>query len=231
VNGTVISLTLADVTLLRRVLRDATDDDTIRNEAANHLRAHGAKELADDCSAVLAQAGELPRFRSFAAQHLGIAWLDARSGDAARAVTLRMRMVALLSDRDIEVRREALLALARGDDPDGLRTAAAWLTDPSPAADSGRDLAIRIAGERLQMEHIPRIRAMGAHELPVIRAAAILALGQLRDEASRPLIAAAVQNRDPQVASAARGALAALDQPPTPAPATSATPSTTQESL
>ena len=138
VDGSVATLNPADVALLRRVLRDATDEDTVRNEAANHLRANGTAEVADDCSAVLAQAGELPRFRSFAAQHLGIAWLDARSADAARAGVLRPRLVSLLSDRDMEVRREALLALVRGGDPDGLRGAAAWLEDPNPAAEAER---------------------------------------------------------------------------------------------
>jgi HEAT repeat protein len=214
VDGSVTALTPSDILLLRRILRDASDEDTIRNEAANHLRANQVVDLADDCSAVLAQAGERPRFRSFAAQHLGIAWLDACAQKAAqKAIALQPRLIALLTDRDVEVRREALLALVRGGDAAGLAESARLLASDDasdPVVPAMRDLALRIAGETKQAASIPRVRVFLTHADTTVRAAAILALGKLGDRESRAAIEAATKDKNLMVAGAAKSALEAI---------------------
>ncbi len=218
VDGTVTALTPSDILLLRRILRDASDEDTIRNEAANHLRANQVADVADDCSVVLAQAGERPRFRSFAAQHLGIAWLDACTQKAPeKAKALQPRLFALLTDRDVEVRREVLLALVRGGDTAGLAEAARLLASDDasdPAVPAMRDLALRIACETKQVASIPRVRVFLTHADATVRAAAILALGKLGDRASRAAIEAATKDKNLMVAGAAKSALAVIDSNP-----------------
>ncbi len=231
VDGTVTALTPSDILLLRRILRDASDEDTIRNEAANHLQANQVADLADDCSAVLVQAGERPRFRSFAAQHLGLVWLDACKQNAKeKAVALQPRLNALLIDRDVEVRREALLALVRGGDTAGLAEAARLLASDDasdPAVPAMRDLALRIAGETRQVASIPRMRMFLTNPDPIVRTAAIIALGKLGDRESRAAIEAATKDKNLLVAGAAKSALAAIDR----GPSESAKPATKETEL
>lgn len=198
----------SDIALLRNVLRDPVDDDTIRNEAANLLRASACADLADDLRAVLTEPREQARFRSFAAQHLGVLLLDARRTGGAGVDLLRRDLTALLRDRHVEVRREALLALARGGAGDALAEAERLIADEGQAA--MHDLCIRIAAEQGWRELLPRIRALAGAGDAVVRVAALSAIGAMRDEASRPLLEAASRDGDRHVAGAARAALAAM---------------------
>jgi hypothetical protein len=215
VDGTVIALDRpADVALMRRILLDSSDEDTVRNEAANRLAAAWTPGLGADLARVLDQAGEGERFRSFAAQHLGLAWQRAQAAGTAEAATLRSRLTACVHDRHYAVRREALLALVRGGDAGGLAEAARLLAADDagdPAVPAMRDLALRIAGETRRVDAREQVRRFLRHADATVRAAALIAAGQLGDAASRPLIAAAVQDADRQVAGAARTALAMLD--------------------
>lgn len=209
VDGSLTSVAQAsDIALLRNVLRDPADDDTIRNEAANLLRASACADLADDLRAVLAEPREQARFRSFAAQHLGVLLLDARRAGAAEADVLRRDLTAALRDRHVEVRREALLALSRGGAADALAEVERLI-----AADGGapmHDLCVRIAAEQGWRELLPRIRAFAVAGDPVVRVAALSALGAMRDAQSRALLDAASADGDRHVAGAARAALAML---------------------
>jgi len=201
-----------DIDALRQVLLDPQDNDTVRNEAINLLRRSRFAGLADDLLAVLASPEEKERIRCFAAQHLG-ALLD-DCDEHARA-TLLASVCSLLRDRHTGVRREALLALVRQGDPVGRETAVQWLTRPdSPVDERGevRDLAIRCVHELELKEHIPVIREYLRDRNEVVRIAAIVALSEWGDEASRPAFEEAAASSVVRLRRAGRGGLERLDQ-------------------
>jgi len=194
-----------DVALVRRILRDPREGDTIRNEAANLLYRSEVSELADDLKAVLVHPLERERFRSFAAQHLGVIWLGGGAEDPA----LRDDLRRLLTDRHPAVRREALWPLAQGNDPLAVDTAVKLLSDPG--AGGMHDLCCRIAALKGLEDLLPRIRELAAEAEEVPRSAALHALAALGGAAEKSLIARAVDDENPRVAAAARAALTALD--------------------
>ncbi|MCY3019445.1 MAG: HEAT repeat domain-containing protein [Planctomycetota bacterium] len=213
-----------DYPLLVAVLTDPTDDDTARNEVANLLQRSKYPGLADALCKVLDNPEEKPRFRSFAAQHLG---LLAASDDAAQGEKAVAKLHACLADRDVPVRREALLALVRKKDPQAIEAAVAWLTAPPPSPlppgarepETGNqkpetvvvDLAIRCVYELGLREHIPTIRKYARDPNDVVRIAAIVALSQWGDEESRPAFEEAAQSKTVRLQRAGKAALERLD--------------------
>jgi HEAT repeat protein len=206
VDGTVVLVKAPqDVALIRRILRDPAEGDTIRNEAANLLNRSEVPELVSDLQAVLEHPAEQARFRSFAAQHLGVLW---RQGDG-KDEKLRDALRSLLTDRHVEVRREALWPLAQEMDPFALAVAAQSMVDP--AATGMHDLCCRIAALCRLTDLTPAIRRLAAEAEEVPRIAAILALAELGDAGSRPLVERAISDANPRIAAAAKRALAVLD--------------------
>ena len=104
----------------------------------NLLRRSGYEKLTDDLIEVLNRPEEKARFRAFCVQHL---WQSARKAGPEDTERIRRALHRALEDRDVPVRRDALLALVRMEDPLGRETAVAWLGDED--AEDVRDLAIR----------------------------------------------------------------------------------------
>ena len=109
----------------------------------------------------------------------------------------------------MEVRREALLALVRIDDPKGKETAAAWLKDPDK--DNVRDLAIRCIKLLDLKQYIPTIRQYLYAKNEVISIAAIVVLSQWGDERSKPAFKKAADSKSVRLQRAGKSALKRLD--------------------
>ncbi len=205
-----------DMPAVVSVLMDTDDSDTARNEAANLLLRSGYDGLIADLTTILAKPEEKPRFRSFCVQKL---WENARRRpeDRGRTVTI---LQGLVKDKDVPVRREALLALVRMRDPKGKETAVEWLTAEN--ADGVRDAAIRCAQKLGLREHIPTIRKYLRDDSEVVRIAAIVTLSQWGDEGSRPAIKEATKSESFRLRRCAEMALKRLaraaEQPDAPAP-------------
>ncbi len=209
VDGSVAEVSsAADIALMRRILLDVREGDTLRNEAANLLQRSGVSELAADLRAVLANPAERERFRSFAAQHLGIVWL----AGGGRDEDLRAALRELLADRHVAVRREALLALARGGDAAvGPRLAAILAGEEGGGM---RDLACRIAADLDRRDLLPDIRPLAGTAAgdPVVQAAALRALVALEDPAAPELCRAALASPESKVSAAATAGLRVLEE-------------------
>jgi hypothetical protein len=183
-----------DLLAVRRLLRDVREGDTLRNEAANLLNRSGiAADLAEDLRAVLAHPAEQERFRSFAAQHLGVLWNQAGSASSA----LRNELRSYLSDAHVAVQREAILALSRGQDAVVLGWVQAVLDDPSRAG--VLDLACRIAAEQGFVTLLPRIQTLVASSDPVVQRAARHAVATLMAAVSGSASSVAVVSQLPTV--------------------------------
>jgi len=197
-----------DYPLLVAVLVDPTDDDTARNEVANLLQRSKYSGLADALVGVLANPSEKVRFRSFAAQHLGLL----AAGDDAQSQKAASALFGCLSDRDTPVRREALLALVRKKDPQAAELAVQWLNDPRKEAEATRDLAIRCVQDLGMREQIPVVRKYVRDQNDVVRIAAIVALSQWGDEESRTAFEEAAKSPNVRLQRCGKMALDRLDQ-------------------
>ncbi|MFW5750345.1 MAG: HEAT repeat domain-containing protein [Planctomycetota bacterium] len=193
---------------LRTVLRDTDDDDTVRNEAASLLRASGDPELDAVLVEVLKDEAEAERFRSFAVQHLTDA-LRMSSEASVAGETLRAHFQRLLEDRHLKVRRQALLGLARIDDPAADRMIVDVLSreEPGPMA----DLAMRLVQEKRMNDQYVHLRRLAYAEDPEVRVAAIAALGALGDETSRGAFVAAASSKHARLKAAGVDALSRID--------------------
>ncbi|MFW5882144.1 MAG: hypothetical protein ACOCVS_00770 [Planctomycetota bacterium] len=196
-----------DIALIRRILRDPQEGDTIRNETANLLTRSEVPQLADDLIRVLEHPTERARFRSFAMQHLGVLWLQrgAKPDDPIRA-----RLIAGLDDRHVPVRREALLPLTRGQDTIVPARIAAILGPDGDAAQW--DLACRLVADLELADHLPAVRALLTEADETIRCAALDAIARMGDTASRAEAERAAQDANPRIAAAGRRALSALTE-------------------
>jgi hypothetical protein len=197
-----------DVAAVAAVLLDSSDDDTVRNEAANLLRRSGYAKLTDALVTILGRADEGPRFRAFCVQHL---WMNVESAEDKDRSGIIVVLRRSLNDRDLPVRREALLALCRMGDPAGRDAAVAWLA--AERADGLRDAAIRCVRELGLREHTPRIREFlrDTNENEIVRIAAIVTLSGWGDEESRSLIEEAARSGAFRLKRAAEMALKRLD--------------------
>ncbi len=196
-----------DCKILAMVLTNPLDDDTVRNEVANLLRRSKYPGLTDALFHVLDHPAEKPRFRSFAVQHLWQQW-DGADDDARGDIESRLR--ALIEDRHVEVRREALLALVRMKDPRGRETAVRWLATSGPEFDGVRDLAIRCVYDLNLREHLPLIRNHVRNPNETIRIAAIVALSYWKDEESRSAFEDAAESSVVRLQRAGKAALIRL---------------------
>jgi len=195
------------LSLVARVLRDSSECDLVRNEAANLLWRSRYAGLTDDLIEVLNNPQESPRFRSFCVQHLRTnnKLMNPEEFEKIKAV-----LRTLLDDRDVPVRREVLLALVRMGDPLGQETAVKWLLDQNDS--NTRDLAIRCVHDLNMKEYIPTIRKYLYDPDEVIRIAAIVALSQWGDEESRPAFEAAAKSDTVRLQRAGQAALTRLSQ-------------------
>lgn len=202
-----------DIAWVLYVLRDSTDLDAIRNEAANLLRRSKVKDLEDHFFAILKNPAEKQRFTSYVIQHLGDMMTEYRDGTAndsmARATTIRKQISAALTDSRLMVRSEALLALTRERDPTAVAIIRKGLSEPT--GDQGQDLLIRCAKEANLTDLIPAIRPLAYSENQVVRIAAVNVLAQWKDEASRPAFEEASRSSIQRIQRAGDLALRLLD--------------------
>ena len=195
-----------DQAALAKVLEDAHDDDTVRNEVANLLRRSNYPGLDDSLLRVLKNPEEKERFRAFAAQHLGDM---AQMQNKKDTVVPELRK--LLEDPHFAVRREALLALVRLKDEKGKETAVKWLKEDSPDASKSRDLTIRCVRELGLKEYLPEVRELGKSPDEATCIAALVTLSEWRDVESRPLFESAAQSRVVRLQRAGQAALKHLE--------------------
>jgi len=195
-----------DVPAVVAVLKDTEDEDTVRNEAANLLLRSGYDGLVGDLTGILANPDEKPRFRSFCVQKL-LENARQRPQDCTETVAV---LRGLLEDRDVPVRREALLALVRMRDPKGRDTAIEWLLDER--VEGVRDAAIRCVTELGLREHIPTVRKHLRDKDEVVCIAAIVTLSAWGDEESRPAIQEAARSDSFRLRRCAEMALRRLDR-------------------
>lgn len=199
------------------VLEDPEDDDTVRHEAAELLRRSGYGSLTDCLIGLLASPAERPRFRSWSVQHLG---LNLEHADGAERARILDALRQAVHHPEIETRREALFALANAGDATGAQVAIAWLSDPSPAADATRAIAIRCVQEVLdRRDQLPVVRRYARAADEEIRIAALVALSQWHDAESLEAFAEAAADGSARLrrcGTAALARMAALEQPVTP---------------
>ncbi len=204
-----------DQSTLAAVLADPQEDEVVRHEIVNLLNRSGDPALESRLFQILENPAEGAKFRAWAVQHLG--GLLTTPGRIPVSPDLLPRVRELLTDRDLHVRREALLALSRANDPQTLEQIPGLLKDPAPGADGMRDLAIRIAQTQNLRDQIFLIRPYLTSTNDTLRVAAIDTLGRWQDLESRPAIETALKEGSYRVKLCAQSALKALD---TSAPAT-----------
>ena len=96
-----------DLKALVQVLSDPEEDETVRHEIANVLFRSEFAGLEAALFRIVENPTEKSLIRGWAVQHLGKVLASGRSADASTALIERIR--PLLTDRHIEVRREAWL--------------------------------------------------------------------------------------------------------------------------
>ena len=202
-----------DVAWVLHVLRDSTDLDAIRNEAANLLRRSKVENLESHFIAVLRNPAEKERFTSYAIQHLGDMMTEYRDGTGddslGRAEVIRKQLRAALTDPRVMVRNEALLALTRERDPMAVAIIREGLSGPT--GDQAQDLLIRCAKEADLTDLIPAIRPLAYSDDQVVRIAAMNVLAQWKDVASRPAFEEASLSTVPRIQRAGNLALRLMD--------------------
>ncbi len=199
--------TEADVAAVVAILKDTTDSDTVRHEAASLLARSGYPKLIDDLIVILMNPAERPRFRGFCVQHL---WLNHAAADADQKKRVVTVLQERLGDPDVVVQREALLALVRLGHPEGKRMAEQWFADP--AAEDKRDQAIRCMATLNLRERIPEIRVCLRDTNDIIRIAAIVALSDWGDTESRGAFEEAARSSRERLQHAGKAAMAKLDR-------------------
>jgi hypothetical protein len=206
-----------DFPALLSVVSDSKDGDTERHEVVELLKRSHCPDLAQTLDKVLDNPAEGSRFRAFAMQHLGALVPDANSDpDGHQKVMDRLR--SSLGDKDFQVRSQALQNLCRLKDPKGGETAAQWLTNYKPVSDKPdleRGDIIKQAIACVQSlglkEHLSTIRQYARDPNEVIRIAAIVALSDWRDEASRPAFEEAAKSSSARLQRCGAAALKRLD--------------------
>ena len=198
-----------DLKALVQVFSDSEEDDTVRHEIANVLFQSEFAGLDACLIKILENPAEKSLFRAWAVQHLGKVLASSQPGEAATALTERIRV--LLTDRHIEVRRQALQALVKRGDAKTLEQVVTWLKTEGPEGDAMRDLAIHCAQENDLRAQIPTIRLYSRSTNDIIRIAALVALSQWGDEESRPAIEEAATSPVVRLQHCGQAALKRLD--------------------
>ncbi len=190
-----VTCSAEELAAIEGVLLDGQDDDSVRNEAANLLRRQHDSSLNLLLLRILDRTAERPRFRSFAAQHLGVSLMEDPANDViARRLTLTLR------DADRSVRREGLFALAQIRDASAIQAVRNALTDPSWSID--RDLCIRLAAELDLRDQVGVIREELRAPAPAVRISALRALAAWRDLASSDAFRQAAESSNPEIRAA-----------------------------
>jgi HEAT repeat protein len=195
-----------DFPALIEVLCDVKDDDTVRNEVANLLTRSKCPDLVDALIKVLNAPEEKARFRSFCIQHL---WMNYKDAGKDERIKIMGALEQALSDKDVPVRREALLALVRERQPKAQELAIKWLSDPE--SNGVRDLAIRCVKDLDLRDQIPTVRKYLRDADEPTRIAAIVALSQWGDQESRPAFEEAASSKSVRLQRAGTLALKTLD--------------------
>lgn len=192
------SPSLHEIHALRSVLFDKTESDVIRNEAINILLRSKDYRVIGDLVALLGDE-KSPRFRSFLAQHIGTACRIDGNNESIEC------LFPLLEDIDIEVQREALLALTRLRHPTSYKTCVKWLNDP--AKRNCVDLVIRCVKELDMRDQLEKIREYLHSDDEVILIAAISTLSEWNDKASSEAFEKAANSSSPRSRRAGEAAL------------------------
>lgn len=200
----------ADVPILVGVLRDPTDLDTVRNEVANLLHRTEYPALKEVLFDVLSNPQEKPRFRGWALQHLSGLLVKGPYAQERESILARLREG--LSDRDLEVRREALLALVRQRDEHAIQATRSGLADPGAEAKAMRDLAIRCAGELDLRDQTPVLRTFVRDEDESTRIAALVVLSQWGDQEIRSACEEAAASKSLRLQRSGQAALERLNR-------------------
>lgn len=159
---------------------------------------------------VLENPKERPRFREFAAQHIGI---QARKGNPGDREALVPVLEKSLEDKEVGVRRESLWALARLRSPLAAETAKRWLGEEHRK--DVHDICIRVLAEELDLrETAPLIRPFLRDPALATRIQAILALSRWQDEESRAAFLEAAGSEDEMVRRAGLAAIQRLNKEP-----------------
>jgi len=204
-----------DLDTLAKQLANPKEDRVVRHEIVNLLVRSNYPELEPLLFKILENPAEGQDFRSWAVQHIG--GLLTNPGDIPVSPDLTNRVRRILTDKDLHVRREALLALSRADDPQTLEAAQGMLKSQSPEFDGMRDLAIRILHTKNMREQIPQIRPYLTSTNDVLRIAAMDVLGKWGDQESRAAMEAAQKEGSYRVKLCATAALKNLGEPKKPA--------------
>jgi hypothetical protein len=160
-----------DLDTLAKQLSNPKEDRVVRHEIVNLLVRSNYPELEPLLFKILENPAEGQDFRAWAVQHIG--GLLTNPGDIPVSPDLLSRVRKILADKDLHVRREALLALSRANDQQTLEAAKGMLESPSPEFDGMRDMAIRIAQTRNQRDQIRLIRPYLTSTNDTLRIAAI----------------------------------------------------------
>jgi hypothetical protein len=196
-----------DLTALASVVLDIKDSDTVRHEAIEILRRSSYPLLNDLLIAVFSRDDESERFRSFLAQHIGLALADAR--DERQGTLLHVCRAAFAGDRHLAVRRQMLQNLFRQhDEPIITLLKTEGLTGNRTIG--MRDLAIRYLHDLDVRSAIPAIRDFIASDDEVQAVAAIYVLGAWRDGGAKNSLLDAARSNKPRIKRAAEAALVAL---------------------
>ncbi|MEO5368151.1 MAG: hypothetical protein H7831_17725 [Magnetococcus sp. WYHC-3] len=198
-----------DLDTLAKQLSNPNEDEVVRHEIVNLLFRSDYQGLEPLFFKILENPAEDQKFRAWTVQHIG--GLLTTPGNIPVSPDLLNRVRKILSDSDVHVRREALLALSRANDTKTLEGICGLLTDQAPGSDGMRDLAIRIAQTKNLREQIPCIRPYLTSTNDTIRIAAIVALSQWGDQESRPAIEVAATSSVVRVQLCAKAALARLN--------------------
>lgn len=202
---------LQDLDTMAKQLSDPKEDEVVRHEIVNLLFRSNYQGLEPLLFKILENPAEDQKFRAWTVQHIG--GLLTTPGNIPVSPDLLNRVRKILSDSDVHVRREALLALSRANDTKTLEGIPGLLTDQAPGADGMLDLAIRLAQTKNLREQIPCIRPYLTSTNDTLRIAAMDTLSKLQDQESRPAIETALKEGSYRVKLCAQRALKTLDTP------------------
>ena len=196
-----------EVLAVRVLLDNRLEGDSIRNECIDLLRRSEFPDLGDLLWSFLNRSDERERFRAFLAQHLGIELISAIG--QSRSV-LRARMMVLLDDRHLAVRREALGALVAIRDSEAVDIVRDGLK--GPRWQDARDLIVHSAFALGLSNMRDAIRPLMHDQDTEVRIASVHALGAWDDEPSRGTITECASSEIPRLRRAAEHALRFLNE-------------------
>ena len=203
------------VRFLRAAIEDRTLEDVTRNNMANCLRIQADHDagLAALFTRMTDDAAESPTWREYAVQHLAGAaafaadpraaidalWRLAEHGAGSIPGTalLQLDLLEQQGATTLDDRYSALLA----------RTAA-----NESAGAAARMAALGLIGQRDAQAALGAVRKCAGSGDPSLRRVAIATLGLAGNQGDRPLITAAMSDRDPAVSAAAAVAIANIHE-------------------